>query len=165
MAHFSSLSRVLFFAFRPLNFDFSRRLSTCNLLPVRSSSCPCLNLHRSLRATLNVDAFSPAVEWFNTHHPASFRAPSYALGFGRTLVLLPMPSYFELSGGLFVCLSPHSLHAVQSCGKHPEEIQPPFQQTPIPPPLSGTRTKSNQPIAHTWQLPGLGHPTPALWWT
>ena len=53
-----------------------------NSLPVRSRSRPCLNLRRFLRATLNVDTFSPAVERFNTCHPASFCTPSYALGFG-----------------------------------------------------------------------------------
>ena len=100
-----SLSCMLFSAFWPLNFDFSHHPSTCNLLPICSCSHLCLNLHRSLHMILNVNAFLLAVEQFNTHHPALFCAPSYTLRFRCTLVLLPMPSYFELLGGLFICLS------------------------------------------------------------
>jgi len=59
------------------------------LLPVCSHSCLCLNPCRSLHMMLIVNAFLPAVKWFNTCHPALFHTPSYALGFRHALVLLP----------------------------------------------------------------------------
>jgi len=77
------------FTFWLLNFDLSCCLSTCNLLPVCSCSCPCLNPCRSFHITLNIDTFLPAVEQFNTHHPALFHALLYALGFRHVLILLP----------------------------------------------------------------------------